>query len=154
MNLCLKKVGSIVKPNLGFYVQKINTLVQDTEKIGETLHPRYEEIRQAIDAQQVNELSAETLNETITIFTEGTAKYQAMLEQIKKLRPPAQVLGIHKKLEHSYTNYVAGCEEMIASLADGTVDVEAFNASEEKQDKATDGISFSIQRMTNTLLKR
>lgn len=143
-----------MRPNLGFYVQNINKIVKDTEEIGETLHPKYEEIRQAIDSDQLTELSAETLAETIAIFEAGTEKYQSMLKQIKGLRPPAQVLGIHKKFENSYMNYVAGCEEMIASLANGTVDVEAFNAAEEKQDKATDGISFSIQRMTNTLLKR
>ncbi|MHC5269639.1 hypothetical protein ACYSNO_10705 [Enterococcus sp. LJL98] len=143
-----------MRPNLGFYVQNINQIVKDTEEIGETLHPKYEEIRQAIDSDKVSELSAETLTKTIENFEKGTEKYKAMLKQIKALRPPAQVLGIHKKFENSYLSYVAGCEEMIASLANGTVDVAAFNAAEEKQDLATDGISFSIQRMTSTLLKR
>lgn len=154
MNLGIKKVGNFVRPNLGFYVQNINKIVKDTEEIGETLHPKYEVIRQAIDSDQLTEVSAETLTKTIEVFEKGTEKYQTMLTQIKALRPPAQVLGIHKKFENSYINYVAGCEEMIASLANGTVNVEAFNAAEEKQDKATDGISFSIQKMTNTLLKR
>ena len=30
-----------------FYVQTINDLVKETEKIGETMNPNYEEIRQA-----------------------------------------------------------------------------------------------------------
>lgn len=41
---------------------------------------------------------------------------------------------------------------MILSIADG-VDREAFDASEKKQDEATDEISFAIQRMTALLLK-
>lgn len=143
-----------MRPNLGFYIQNINKIVQDTEEIGEGLNPKYEEIRQAIDNDTLSELTADKLTAIIESFEKGTAKYQAMLQQISKLRPPAQVLGIHKKFERSYTNYVKGCEEMIASLANNQVDVEAFNAAEVIQDEATDGISFSIQRLTSTLLKR
>ena len=143
-----------MRPNLGFYIQNINKIVQDTEEIGEGLNPKYEEVRQAIDNDTLSELSAEKLTAIIESFEKGTAKYQAMLEQINKLRPPAQVLGVHKKFERSYTNYVKGCQSMIDSLKNGEVDVEAFNAAEAVQDEATDGISFSIQRMTITLLKR
>lgn len=143
-----------MRPNLGFYIQNINKIVQDTEEIGEGLNPKYEEVRQAIDNETLSELSADKLTTIIESFEKGTAKYQAMLEQINKLRPPAQVLGVHKKFERSYTNYVKGCQAMIDSLKNGEVDVEAFNAAEVLQDEATDGISFSIQRMTSTLLKR
>lgn len=143
-----------MRPNLGLYIQNINQIVQDTEAIGETLNPKYEEIRQAIDQEQLAAVSAETISEIVETFEKGTSKYEAMLKQIRSLRPPAQVLGIHKKFEHSYANYVAGCQEMIASLAQGQVNIEAFNAAEEKQDSATDGISFAIQRMTRVLLKK
>lgn len=143
-----------MRPNLGFYIQNINKIVQDTEEIGEGLNPKYEEIRQAIDNDTLSELTADKLTAIIESFEKGTEKYQAMLQQISKLRPPAQVLGIHKKFERSYTNYVKGCEEMISSLANNQVDVEAFNAAEAIQDEATDGISFSIQRLTSALLKR
>ncbi|MBM7709674.1 hypothetical protein [Enterococcus lemanii] len=143
-----------MRPNLGLYIQNINQIVQETEAIGENLNPKYEEIRQAIDQEQLAEISAEKISEIVETFANGTSKYEAMLKQVRSLRPPAQVLGIHKKFENSYANYVAGCQEMIASLAQGTVDVEAFNAAEEKQDGATDGISFAIQRMTRILLKK
>ncbi len=64
-------------------------------------------------------------------------------------------MGIHKNFEKAYISYVAGCEEMIQSITtkDG-VDVALFNASEEKQDKATENISSAIQKMTNLLLKK
>lgn len=143
-----------MRPNLGFYIQNINKIVQDTEEIGEGLNPKYEEIRQAIDNDALSELSAEKVASIVESFEAGTTKYQAMLQKINKLRPPAQVLGVHKKFERSYTNYVKGCQSMIDSLKNGEVDVEAFNAAEAVQDEATDGISFSIQRLTSTLLKR
>lgn len=142
-----------MRPNLGFYVQTINDIVQNTETIGEKMNPNYEKIRAAIDDEKINELSAEEIKETAELFTEGTEKYKEMLQQISRLRPPAKVMGIHKKFERSYMKYVAGCEEMIASLNAEGVDVVAFDASEQKQDEATDEISFSIQRMTNLLLK-
>ncbi|EOT40826.1 MULTISPECIES: hypothetical protein [Enterococcus] len=142
-----------MRPNLGYYVQNINDIVQDTEKIGEEMNPHYEIIRAAIDADTLTELTPEKITEVVDVFTAGTKKYKAMLAQIEKLRPPAKVMGIHKKFQRSYEKYVAGCDEMIASLqtAQG-IDTPAFNAAEEKQDEATDEISFSIQRMTNLLL--
>ena len=88
-----------MRPNLGYYVQTINDIVQDTEKIGETMNPDYEVIRQAIDENKLQELTSEQMAQTLTTFREGTDKYQAMLEKITRLRPPAKVLGIHKKFE-------------------------------------------------------
>ncbi len=142
-----------MKPNLGYYVQKINDIVTDTEAIGEGLHPRYEEVRQAIDNDQIAAISDEQRAEIVAVFEKGTTQYQAMLATVKALRPPVRVIGIHKKFEHAYVDYVAGCEEMIASLKDG-VDAAAFDVAEKKQDEATDTISFAIQRMTSLLLKR
>ncbi|MGV3083998.1 hypothetical protein [Enterococcus dispar] len=142
-----------MRPNLGYYVQNINDIVQDTEKIGEEMNPHYEIIRAAIDADTLTELTPEKITEVVDVFTAGTKKYKAMLAQIEKLRPPAKVMGIHKKFQRSYEKYVAGCDEMIASLqTEQGIDTPAFNAAEEKQDEATDEISFSIQRMTNLLL--
>jgi hypothetical protein len=127
-----------VKPNLGYYVQKINDIVKNTEAIGEEMHPCYEEIRQAIDKEELAAISDERRAEIVTIFKEGTNQYTAMQ---------------HKKFERAYTEYVQGCEEMIASLETG-IDVAAFDRAEIKQDTATDAISFSIQRMTSLLLKK
>jgi len=142
-----------VKPNLGYYVQKINDIVKNTEAIGEEMHPCYEEIRQAIDKEELAAISDERLAEIVTIFKEGTNQYTAMQQTVSTLRPPARVMGIHKKFERAYTEYVQGCEEMIASLENG-IDVAAFDRAEIKQDAATDAISFSIQRMTSLLLKK
>lgn len=142
-----------MKPNLGYYVQKINDIVKNTEAIGEEMNPCYEEIRQAIDKEDVASISDERRDAIVSIFKEGTNQYVAMQQTVRTLRPPARVMGIHKKFERSYNDYVQGCEEMITSLENG-IDVAAFDAAEQKQDEATDAISFSIQRMTSLLLKK
>ncbi|KAF1303040.1 hypothetical protein IV487_03895 [Enterococcus saccharolyticus] len=142
-----------MKPNLGYYVQKINDIVKDTEAIGEEMHPCYEEIRQAIDKEETAAITDERREEICKIFQEGTTQYEAMLETVRSLRPPARVMGIHKKFERAYVDYVAGCQEMIGSVTNG-IDVTAFDAAEQKQDQATEEISFAIQRMTSMLLKR
>ncbi len=71
-----------MRPNLGFYVQTINDLVKETEKIGETMNPNYEEIRQALDKKKESELSPERLETIEASFKKGTDKYRLMLEQI------------------------------------------------------------------------
>ncbi|MFD1899129.1 hypothetical protein [Enterococcus termitis] len=144
-----------MKPNLGYYVQNINDIVKETEEVGEKMNDYYEEVRKAIDAGKVTELAPERIVEIQRIFQDGTKEYTAMLEKVSQLRPPARVMGIHKKFERSYIEYLAGCNEMILSLdPEKGIDVDLFNASEEKQDKATDDISFAITRMSNLLLKK
>lgn len=144
-----------MKPNLGYYVQKINDIVKETEEVGENMNVYYEEIRTAIDEDKTNELAPERIAEIRTIFEEGTKEYTILLEKASQLRPPARVMGIHKKFERSYIEYLNGCTEMVTSLdAEKGVDVALFDASEEKQDKATDDISFAITRMSNLLLKK
>lgn len=144
-----------MKPNLGFYVQKINDIVQETEAVGETMNPHFEEIRAALDTDKVSELSTEKLSEIHTSFTTGVAKYDEMFTTIKGLKPTARVIGIHKKLERAYGDYVASCQAMVDAIdvTAGTVDQVAFDASEKAQDENTDGIAFCIQRMTGLLMK-
>lgn len=144
-----------MRPNLGYYVQTINTIVNETEQLGEKMNPSYEKIRTAIDKDKLSNLSAAELKEIVKLFEEGTTSYRELLEKINKLRPPAKVIGIHKKLEKAYFNYVAGCEEMTKSIdPENGVDIAAFDQSEKKQDESSDTIMFSIEKMTNTLMKK
>lgn len=141
-------------PNLGYYVQTVDKIVKETEAIGETMHPKYEKIREAIDQKKTAELTQSELVETVELFDQGTEKYRNMLKKISTLRPPAKVMGIHKNFEKAYKNYVAGCEEMTQSIQpEKGIDAEQFDASEAKQDQATDDISAAIQKMTNLLMK-
>ncbi|MBO0474794.1 hypothetical protein IGL98_002415 [Enterococcus sp. DIV0840] len=144
-----------MKPNLGYYVQNINDIVKETEEVGEKMNDYYEEVRKVIDEGKTAELAPERIAEIKRVFEDGTKEYTLMLEKVTQLRPPARVMGIHKKFERSYIEYLAGCNEMILSLdPEKGIDVDLFNNSEEKQDKATDDISFAITRMSNLLLKK
>ncbi|MEG0254391.1 hypothetical protein [Vagococcus sp.] len=144
------------KPNLGYYIQKINDIVTASEEVGEEMNPSYEVVREAIDANKVADLTEEQLKSTHELFTNGTTKYREMLGEIKGLNAPIKVMGIHKKLEKAFESYVEGCQEMIDSinLEAVSVDADKFNASEAKQDEATDNISFCIQRVTQLVMGR
>ncbi|MBM7710678.1 hypothetical protein [Enterococcus xiangfangensis] len=141
-----------MRPNTGFYAREINEIVQNTEKMGERLHPSYEEIRQAIDDKKITEFDQEKLSEIHELFKEGTQFYQLNLEKIGLLKAPAKVMGNHRSFEKAYAQYVIGCQEMTDSLLP-TVDEAVFNAAEKKQDDATDTIYKTIQKITNLLLK-
>jgi len=140
-----------LKPNPNFYVQKLNQIVKDTEKVGENMNPNYEEIRSLIDEDKIDELTEERRLEALEVFKEGTTKYRDFLKNLKSLRAPARVMGAHKKFEHSYQNYVDGCEDMIESISN-ELDVKAFDEAEQKQDDATDGIASSLQKITRLLM--
>ncbi|HCM90720.1 MULTISPECIES: hypothetical protein [Vagococcus] len=142
------------KPNLGYYIQKINDIVTTSEEIGELMNPSYETIRTAIDSDKVANLTGEQLKETQELFLSGTDKYRGLLAEIKGLKAPIKVMGIHKKLEKAFETYVVGCQEMVDSinLEENSVNNEQFNSSETKQDEATDEISFCIQRITQLVM--
>ncbi|QIL47097.1 hypothetical protein G7082_00420 [Vagococcus hydrophili] len=142
------------KPNLGYYIQKINDIVTTSEEIGELMNPSYETIRTAIDSKKLADLTSEQLKETKELFMSGTDKYRTLLAEIKGLKAPVKVIGIHKKLEKSFETYVFGCQEMVDSInvEETSVNQEQFNTSETKQDEATDEISFCIQRITQLVM--
>ncbi|GAA2913721.1 hypothetical protein P7H00_03450 [Enterococcus pseudoavium] len=141
-----------MRPNTGFYAREINEIVQNTEKMGERLHPSYEELRSALDEKKLAEFDQEHLSEIHELFKEGTEFYRLNLEKIAMLKAPAKVMGNHKRFEKAYIQYVAGCQEMTDSLLP-QINEEAFNAAEQKQDEATDTIYKTIQKITNLLLK-
>lgn len=138
-----------MKPNIVFYMRKINEIVTRTEELGEELNPYYEKIRTAIDESQIETLTQETLVETYDHFKAGTDEYEKMLSDLKELKPTVKIIGIHKKLEKAFSEYVEGCQEMCESIdtKTGTVNETSFNQSEEKQDAATKSISFCIQKI-------
>ena len=145
-----------MKANLGFYIQKINDIVKETETVGETMNPHFEEVRTALDDKKAADLTKEQLATVKEQFTVGTEKYREMSEAIAKLKAPVRVIGIHKKMEKAYSEYVASCDLMVQSIdaESGTINEEQFNQSEEEQDETTDTIAFCIQRMTSLLMKK
>lgn len=144
------------KPNIGQYLQVINAVVTESEKIGEKMNPSYEIIRKAIDEDNLSDLTVDQLTEIKNEFSTGTEEYRVMENSLTHLKAPVRVLGIHKKLEKAFKDYVEGCQEMIDSIdaEHAKVDSEAFNVSEIKQDESTDSISFCIQRITQIIMNK
>ena len=120
------------------------------------MNPSYEIVRNAIDEDKLSDLTFEQLTEIKNQFSTGTEEYRVMENSLLHLKAPVKVLGIHKKLEKAFKDYIEGCQEMIDSIdaEHATVDVEAFNTSEVKQDEATDSISFCIQRITQIIMNK
>ncbi|QIL46083.1 hypothetical protein G7081_02870 [Vagococcus coleopterorum] len=143
-----------MKPNLGQYVQVINKVVTETEEIGTEMHPYFEEVRTALDTDETK-LTKGTLAEVHEKFSEGTAKYKELSTMINGQKPPVKVMGIHKKLEKSYAEYVVACQKMVDAIdpESGKVDCEAFDLSEKEQDDTSGTVAFCIQRMTGLLMK-
>lgn len=137
-------------------MQVINAVVTESENVGEKMNPSYEIVRNAIDEDKLSDLTVEQLTEIKNKFSTGTEEYRVMENSLLHLKAPVKVLGIHKKLEKAFKDYVEGCQEMIDSIdaEHATVDVEAFNTSEVKQDEATDSISFCIQRITQIIMNK
>lgn len=132
-------------------MQKLNQIVKETEEIGETMNSHYEEVRELIDKDKVDELTEDKQLEIVEVFKKGTAQYRQLFKTLANLRAPARVMGVHKKIEQSYQAYVDGCEDMIESISND-IDVAAFDAAEQKQDQATDNIASSLQKITNLLM--
>lgn len=141
-----------MQQNTAYYLRTINELVQTTEKTGDMMNPFYKEARSALDEKTT--LSAEKLAEIKEHFAQGVADYQAAMKKIRELRPPAKVMGNHQKLVKVYQEYLAGCEEMLAAIdPEKGIDSAAFNASEAKQDAASEQLGKVISRITRLFVR-
>lgn len=137
----------MMKPNMMRYIQNLNEIITKTEETGEAMHPYYEQVRVAIDHQELGSISKEEQTEIVHQFSKGVDQYQQLKEQVAHLKPTAKILGIHKKLERSYKNYVLACQEMLDAVNQEHINIDAFNQSEQAQDEATHDIQFCIQRI-------
>lgn len=144
-----------MKVDMSYYIQQINQLVQQTEEIGETLNEHFMVLRSAIDKKTTDQLEKEQLEEISNKFAKGVATYKNIYKQLLQMRAPVKVIGIHKKLEKNYDEYIKGCQQMLDSIdtEKNLLDVEAFNQAEKIQDEATNGIAFCIKRITTLALK-
>lgn len=134
-------------PSLNVYLNKLSAFVEETEKTGEGMNADYEKIRNAIDEKKTDELSSDDLAAIYAVFEKGVDSYLVDQANLKMFRAPARVIGIHKRLEKTFDEYVVGCQKMLAAV-DGKLDIAAFDEAENDQDEASKGISFCIARIT------
>ncbi|MGX7417995.1 hypothetical protein ACWOFR_04230 [Carnobacterium gallinarum] len=142
-----------MKANINYYAQAVNTAITDTEEIGESLNPHFEVLKEALDQNKVTELSVEQLTTIKEKFAEGTEKYRGINTILVGLKAPVKVLGVHKQLLKSYSEFIRGCQEMTDSIdaEKQAVDTEVFTSSEAVQDVSSDSMMKTIQRITKIL---
>lgn len=133
-----------------YYAKNIQTLVETIENVGEEMNPYFQKIRDSIDNHTIENLSKEELKKTYEVFTEGVEKYQSLLPMLSSVRPPAKILGMHKRLESVAKKYVDSCQQMTDAVH-GTLNEEAFNESEKDQDRLTDDLAFCVQRISTLI---
>lgn len=121
-----------------------------TEEEQDVLNPKFQALRQAIDNGTLAAFDPAAYQTTKKMFAKGTEKYQALLKALTDVTPPARFIGTHKLLIAAYRDFVAGCQAMTSSLADGPekLDVAAFNAAEKAQDVATERIMTQLSKIT------
>ncbi|UQS81835.1 hypothetical protein MOO45_06445 [Bombilactobacillus folatiphilus] len=130
------------------YANTLNDVLQKTQEIQEDLNPKFQEIKTALDNDQLVEMASSHYLQIQGDFQHGTDEYAKLTQKLAALKAPAKIMGVHLNLVHSYQAYVQACQQMIDSMKDDrTVDQEAFKASELAQDQATDEMTKCLQRM-------
>lgn len=130
------------------YMNAINQMIEKTQEVQEHLNPLFEEITQAIEKKTLKDMQSAKYLEIQGEFQEGTNEYKKIAKNMKTVKAPAKLMGIQYNLTAAYVEYGDACQAMVDSMKDNRdVDLEAFNAAEERQEAATDKISKYIQRI-------
>ncbi|MFC6169196.1 hypothetical protein [Loigolactobacillus jiayinensis] len=142
-----------VQQVMAHYAQVVDQLIQTTERLTGDLNGDYELLKSAISTDTVDDISNDQWTSIKANFKRGVAEYEANLATVKAVRPPAKALGIHHLLLSAYTDYVAGCAQMAASVDDKahTIDVAAFKAAEKQQDDSSLALNKQIARIAQIL---
>lgn len=142
-----------VKQVMAHYAQVIDQMIQTTERLTTDLNGDYELLKSAIATDTIGDISNDQWTSIKANFNRGVADYQANLATVKAVRPPAKALGIHHLLLSAYTDYVAGCVQMAASVdaTAHTIDTAAFAAAEKQQDDSSLALNKQIARIAQLL---
>lgn len=136
------------------YAQVIDEMVTTTQKLSSTLNGDYQLLKEAINTDTVAEISQDQWTSIKAHFDQGVADYQKNLATVQAVRPPAKALGMHRLLVNAYTDYVAGCAQMAASVDAKAhqVDAAAFTAAEKQQDDSSLKLNKQVNRIMTLLV--
>lgn len=136
------------------YAQVIDDMVTTTQKLTSTLNGDYQLLKEAINTKTVAEISQDQWTSIKAHFDQGVADYQKNLASVQAVQPSAKAVGMHHLLLSAYTDYVAGCAQMAASVDAQAhqVDVAAFNAAEKQQDDSSLQMNKQINRIMTLLV--
>lgn len=142
------------KATVQTYMPVLSKVIESTEKMGETLNPSFEKLRQAIDTDAVAKMVPAEFNDIQMEFSDGTEQYQKNLDQLKKALVPVRLIGRHRNLVAAYEAYTNACAAMTNSLnvTDQTIDVPAFDQAEKDQEAEMTRVSNDVQRIMNMVM--
>ncbi|MFL2028492.1 hypothetical protein [Loigolactobacillus zhaoyuanensis] len=135
------------------YAQVIDQMLETTEQLTTDLNGDYQLLKEAIATDTVGDISNDQWGSIKANFDQGVAAYQKNLVEVKAVRPIAKAMGIHHLLLAAYTDYVAGCAQMAASVdaTAHTIDTAAFTAAEKQQDDSSLAMNKQIARLSQIL---
>lgn len=134
---------------LANYGQAVNDLIETTEQAQEGMSKYFTPLKDAVANGKLAEMSEQDYQKTAQIFRDGVDEYHEALAKFKTVPVPARLMGNNQLLMGAYSEFVQACEDLITSMHDDqTVDMQAFAASEMRQDAATDKFSKYVQKIS------
>ncbi|KRM78576.1 hypothetical protein FC84_GL000835 [Lapidilactobacillus dextrinicus DSM 20335] len=130
------------------YGTTINQVIEQTEKMQETLDPMFKELKEKMVDQELDDLALDRYNEIRQGFAAGTQTYTELLRQLNQAQAPARLMGNHHSLVNAFSDFVKGCQAMTDSLhEDQTIDEGQFAQAEKDQDDATERLSKYLTKI-------
>lgn len=139
--------------NVQVYAGVLSQVIDSTTENGADLNTDFEILRKAIDDDQVADLDAAKLTQIKDHFQSGTDVYKANQLQLEKVAVPVKLLGRHKQLIKSYTDYTNACQAMTDSINpdDSTINIEVFDQAEKDQEESIASISNITSRIMGAM---
>lgn len=134
---------------MAHYGQAVNDLIDTTEKAQEGMSKYFAPLKEALSTGKLAEMSEQGYQTTAQIFRDGVDQYHEALAKFKTVAVPARLMGNNQRLMGAYSDFIQACEDLITSMHDDqTIDMQAFVASEMRQDAATDQFSKYIEKIS------
>ncbi|AVL00497.1 hypothetical protein SIN07_02075 [Pediococcus inopinatus] len=142
------------KVNPQGYVNLIGKVMDSTEEMGGQVDPYFQNLKKTQALKGIDSLGERDLHEIVSNFKEAVDLYQKNAQTLKNAKPPVQVLGRHKQFVSAYQTYADDCAKMLESIDEEnrSLDSAAFAQSEQDQDKDTDAVSKSFERIMNLMV--
>ncbi|MDR3191000.1 MAG: hypothetical protein LBT80_07335 [Lactobacillaceae bacterium] len=136
------------------YAVKLSQIIQDTENAGEGVAPYFEKLRDAIDADQVAALPKTEFEEISAEFDDVVEVYKNAVADIKNLKAPVRLIGVHGNLVNTFTAYYEATDAMAKSLnvAEQSIDMTAFEKSEHDQDTLMEEFLKQVRRVMTSVM--
>lgn len=136
------------KNKMAVYAPFLSNIINETNKIGEEMSKDYEPLETAMGKDDYSSIDLENTKE---VFQNGTNRYQELFNQLDAADVPARELGRHAMLKDAYSDYVKGCQDMVDSIQNSTIEKEAFHAAGDLQQASIEKVFKVAQKILMTM---